>query len=158
MNTYKKIGTTITVEEELSIVEDYVAIMKIRYSNFNLKVDCSAELLSYRIPKLLLQPFIENAIIHGFSKINVMGQIQISFKKDKDALLIRIADNGTGMDETMKKTILEQNVNDDSGFNGIGIGNVNRRIKLHYGDAYGISILDNEPNGTIIEIRLAAGL
>ena len=152
MNSFRMPDELITIEDELSILESYVYIMKVRYSNFNIQIEIDDALLHYKILKLTLQPLIENSITHGFNLIEYTGLISIRFEKHADYLIIRVADNGSGIPADVKMKIERQSTEANSGFSRLGISNVNRRIKLHYGSNYGIKIIDNEPVGTIIEI------
>lgn len=90
----------ITLEEEIQTIENYLKIQQLRYEkkfNYSLKVDPIIETDLYLIPPMLTQPFIENSIVHGFKNISYPGMIEINFIEKKDAILISITDNGTGL-------------------------------------------------------------
>lgn len=154
MNTFRNTDVLISIEDELSILESYICLMKVRYSNFNVKVDIEDNDRKLKILKFILQPFIENSIIYGFNKIDYIGMIKISFKNENGALHIAIADSGTGISDEVRLKIAQQKDEGNSLFNSIGISNVNKRIQLHYGSNYGVEICNNEPTGIIIRIVL----
>jgi two-component system sensor histidine kinase YesM len=145
----------ITVKEESKILDSYVTLMKVRYGNFEVEYIYEDErILSSKMLKLILQPLVENSILHGFRKIDYLGRIIIYVHTDKDNLLITIKDNGIGIDDTTMKRLMSSDFKRNSSFNSIGIYNVRRRIFLNHGTDYGLKISPNMPNGTIIEIKL----
>ena len=154
MNILGKNGELVTIEHELSVLQSYITLMKVRYKNFHVNVEINDEEKSYKILKLILQPLIENSIIHGFNGINYVGQITISFKNIEDCIMVTVMDNGVGIQPWKMDSILKPENTRDELFNNIGINNVHKRIQLHYGDAYGVEISGNEPAGTIIKIKL----
>jgi two-component system, sensor histidine kinase YesM len=154
MNSLKKNDELITIENELSILQSYITLMKVRYKNFHVKYDTAEIQMSYKVLKFVLQPFIENSIIYAFNNINYLGVITISFEKQPDFINIKVADNGSGIHHEEKERILAFTDPQKNQFSNIGIFNVHKRIQLHYGDNFGIRIHDNKPAGTIIEIKL----
>lgn len=142
----------ITVEQELENLKNYSAIFQMRHSiEFELVSNMDDEIKNYRIPKLLLQPLVENSIIHGFDGITSGGIIEISGSREEDCVIIRVKDNGTGIDTT---ALPENEDRTRSSFSGIGIKNVDERIKLYYGEKYGLTITGRKGFGTTAEIRL----
>ena len=141
-------GPLVTIKEEIEFVESYILIMKNRYGerlNFNKSIDSS--LLGIKVPKLLLQPLVENAIYHGVDKFRKQGKVYLIIRKIDQRVEIEVLDNGQGMTETEIQE-LNKNLNEgsdaylfsnNSGM-GIGLKNVNRRIKLFYGAEYGIRV------------------
>ncbi|GGH10838.1 sensor histidine kinase [Paenibacillus segetis] len=138
----------ITIEQELQNLDNYFAIQKIRYAdNFDIEYDLDKSLLHSMIPKLILQPIAENAIIHGVTDIGgkVLIQIRI-YLEDEHNIAIEIMDNGKGFDTTKQG-------NADK-LSGIGITNVAERIKLQYGDSYGLFITSTIGQGTSCKLTI----
>ncbi len=149
----------ITLEEELKHVECYLTIQKKRYADkFNFSISISEYLKRKPIIKLLVQPIVENAIYHGIKYLMDPGYIQITVCKDNSDILISITDNGIGMDKETQESILstDKSIHDKSG-SGIGVFNVNKRIKLTYGERYGIKIISEIDEGSTFEIRIPMG-
>lgn len=151
-------GTSFTtLTKELDYVDAYLSIQRLRFGdrvNVSLQIGEGLDTDSYRILPLLLQPIVENAVIHGLEGVEENGHIQISVTADEPNLVITIADNGTGMDaETL--AALQQNVteHDPNDTRSIGLYNINQRIRLLYGDAYGLSIT-SDTNGTTVTLTL----
>jgi two-component system sensor histidine kinase YesM len=152
----------IPLKDEFAQVKAYVSIQKIRYEDsFEAFFEVEPGLEEAQVIKFIIQPFVENAIIHGFNE-NMKGSIYITAKRTEDNdLLIRVIDNGKGM----RKEMLEA-VSEESGRvsrisrreEGYGIRNVNERIRLHYGETYGVSIFSEHESGTIVEIKLPLDL
>lgn len=151
----------VRLREEIEYLENYIILMNIRYEyEIKLDVQISQEFLEYQILKMLLQPIIENSIHYGLEPMNKGGVITLScFTQGSDTILT-IADNGVGMDEDrlagVKKSI-DLNVTLDSTDkrgNGIGLRNVNERIRLFYGDNYGIEIDSIKGLFTKVTIKL----
>lgn len=134
----------VTIEQELQNLSHYFEIQKIRYADrFQVEYEINEELLHYLIPKLILQPVAENAIIHGISEHGKSIEIVIKVQQIANQLIIEINDNGKGFD--MDRYL---NSNNKNKLSGIGITNVNERIKLHYGDSYGLFISSVVGQGT----------
>lgn len=120
-----------TLQDELEILEAYVYIMKIRYANgFDVEFDVEDGCENYMVPKLMLQPFIENAIVHGFSGKDEQGEIKVIVTKDEKQLLFQIRDNGIGMDADEIAQVLNKEPENGS---KIAVANINKRLKLYYG-------------------------
>ncbi|QUI24712.1 sensor histidine kinase [Vallitalea pronyensis] len=136
----------ISIKEELRYVDSYILIMKNRYGErlvFHKDVD---EEVNIQVPRLVLQPIVENAIYHGIDKNRKTGEISLCLKKDNNHVYIAITDNGRGMqqeeveqlNEKFRRGCDQYLLSKDK--RGIGLENVNRRIKLFYGQTYGIKI------------------
>jgi len=156
----------IPVKEELNITLDYLELQKLRYSDvFNYKVEVSEHLEGIVIPKLSLQPLVENAIEHGFKYLSEPGLIRIyevlgeGGSDSQDQYQIILSDNGVGM-EADKVERLNQMLSqalttqEQQGVKSFGIKNVNHRLKLFFGDAYGLHIVSEIGKGTDIVIKL----
>jgi two-component system sensor histidine kinase YesM len=151
---------TNTLQEEFDMVGIYMKIQKIRFEDrFDYEIHLNTEVSSYHIGKLVLQPLVENAIIHGIRRLRSKGVITVRGMKKEDAIVLEIADNGVGMDaEQVRKQLMllnselmEEGVITASGY---GMKNVDSRLKLMFGDKYGLTISSNrgENQGTIIRI------
>ena len=153
-NTISNTDEFITVEQEIENLRNYVLINQTRYGD-NIRVEFFVPLGcgSYKVPKLILQPFVENAFFHAFPE-GRQGSIQIFVKESEGYLKFRIEDDGVGMD--MKKLMSLKNKDRKKGehFTGIGINNVDDRIKMIYGMDYGINIISQEGKGTTVTIHL----
>lgn len=122
-------------EEDLNWLKKYIYIMQSRFEDkFKVEYSIDERLNLYRVPKLFLQPFVENSIIHGFSLIDEGGILKIEGIIEEDRVVFIVSDNGKGIEEDKIKDILEKNKD------RIGISNVNNRIKLMYGEEYGVKI------------------
>ena len=144
----------ILVKEEVEHAISYLTIQKMRYKNkFRYSIDMQEGLGEYKTLKLLLQPIIENAIYHGINNIPDEGRIDISVYSEDDTLVYKVSDNGYGIDEEKLRNIFKkESLSKHS--SGVGLKNVNERIRLYYGEDYGISI-DSQPEiGTTVYIRI----
>ena len=146
----------IPVSDEIELLRQYVNICRLRFGDkvsISLSVDENA--LSCYTPKLVIQPFVENAIMHGLRTNGVDYQddiVSISVERSGDELHFIIDDNGRGMDsDTLDHILLE-----GSGNKRHAICNVNRRIKLYFGESYGVSITSTPNYGTSVIIRIPA--
>lgn len=140
------------LSKELSLVESYCKIQQIRFDNrFLLKIDVVDNILNAIIPKLILQPIVENSIIHGLEDKDD-GKITVSAIKNGECLIISVEDNGCGISDDM---ILAIQNSEKGSLNGhIGLKNVNDILKLYYGSEYGITALRPESGGTLIRLSL----
>ena len=144
----------ISIEEEINHVKLYVDIQKRRYEE-NIKVMYTIDdrALGVMIPKLILQPLLENAFIHGFSDHTGHGFINVFCCLEEDMVILKVMDNGEGMDHETKKRIHDQ-LNGFLSSESVGLYNVQKRIKLFYGDEYGLEVESQQGAGTIISLRL----
>ena len=146
---------TVTLKEELKIIDNYIYLQKIRFDQlFTIENMVSDKLLSCEIIKMIIQPLIENAIYHGLSECSGNGKIIIQGSKVNNNLLLTISDNGIGIPEE-KLQDLNDYINDKNhNFNGIALRNINKRLKLNYGENYGLEIFSIEGNGTSMVLTL----
>jgi len=159
----------VTLKDELSNIENYIIIQKYRFEDkfsFEIKYsEVDIEDLDYLIPKLTIQPLIENSIYHGLETKMNKGKITIHITVTEKRLIINITDNGLGMDkETLDNlnnklintTILEgiEGIEDNGKHTGIAVVNVNKRLKLLFGDEYGITVSSMLSFGTEVDIVL----
>jgi len=147
----------VTVREELEWMDRYVFLQQHRFrSSFVCEAERDEAALDCLIPKLIVQPFIENAIVHGFSKVKQGGRLRIEIrKKPAGRLEIRIQDNGAGMDEETRRRLLSGESLDAAG-SGIGVRNVLDRIEAYYGQAATCEIDSERGAGTKVRLILPA--
>lgn len=146
----------IPLRDEVDHVQSYLQIMKFRYHDqFSFDIHISeSELLTYRIPRISLQPIIENAIYHGLKEQNKKGSIKIRIDRIGQDILIAIKDNGRGISEENLKTINEEinlSAKNIRKVTGIGLRSVNLRIKKYFGEGYG-AWLEDTTEGTLVKI------
>ena len=152
-NTISKTDEFITIEEEVENLKNYVLINNIRFGDrIQVEYFVMPDCYKYLIPKLILQPFIENSFFHAFPS-DEEGEIQVFIKENDNASIkIEIYDNGVGIDEEKLDEVKEKKENKSHHFSGIGINNVDSRIKLIYGNNYGITVKSKLNKGTTITI------
>ncbi len=144
----------ISIADEVEHARSYLIIQKIRYKDkFEYTIDVEPGLQSKRTLKLILQPIIENAIYHGISPLNEKGIIKISVIAEENNILLQVSDNGYGIKpEILEGLLVQESISYYSG--GVGLKNVNERIKLCYGKNYGIEIKSEMDVGTKVNIRI----
>ena len=145
----------ISVQEEMENARCYLDIQKFRYADtFDVAWDIHEAILPCKLSKIVLQPLIENAIYHGLKPQTHKGLIRISGYSLGDDIILSVADNGVGMTQEKCKALsdqfLEDIIKEDD---HIGLSNVNRRVKLIFGEAYGLSIESTPQYGTVVKIR-----
>ena len=145
----------ITIKEELQHAESYLVIQSFRYKDqFSYSFDVQEGLEAYLCNKITIQPLIENAIYHGIDRMVDVGRIDITVKEAEDQpqdILIIVSDNGVGMTAEQCRKILQKD-RSDSG--GIGVKNVNDRLKIYFGEAYGLTIQSELDEGTTVSVRI----
>lgn len=152
----------ITLQEEFEMVRNYLDIQKIRFEErFEYTITLDPEITEYPIGKLLLQPLVENTIIHGMRGLRTKGSISISGIKENELVVLKIADNGVGMStedvegqlKLLNKDIWQDDVVSTMGY---GMKNVDSRLKLMYGENYYMTISSSKdiPSGTTIGIHI----
>lgn len=148
----------VTVKDEIDHVRNYLMIQHMRFKNkFDYEFDVAEDVLELPSLKLMLQPLVENAIYHGMEFMDGDGLIVVKAWREENELYLSVADNGLGMTEDKVEMILTGESTSGNGRgSGIGVKNVNERIKLYFGEAYGLTI-DSEPDeGTTVIIHLPA--
>ncbi len=148
-------GDEITLRQELDCIKDYLKVMQLHHSqtiSLATKLE-DEELLDCRILKLLLQPIIENSILHGLKALPCHGYIDISCSQAQGRLICKIHDNGVGIPPEKISSILSGNQEKDRmSMNSIGLYNTLQRIKLFYGNEYGLDIESSPENGTTVTV------
>lgn len=148
----------ITLKQEIELVKSYLIIQRYRYvevMDFEIFMDASME--EERVPKILLQPIVENAIYHGIKPKETMEKsaITVTVKRDGDNLVFGVYDNGVGMTPEVLEALIKSVNNPDSGTN-FGLRSVNQRIKLMYGEAFGVDIESEAGKFTLVTITIPA--
>jgi len=146
----------ISVEKEIQHTESYLKIVNFRYKNqFTYSIHVDEECLPYYCNKITLQPIIENAIYHGINRMVDEGEIEIRIESEGDDIVLKVRDNGVGMTREKCEEILyrEGGSGRRDGI-GIGIKNVNDRIKIYFGEEYGLTIESQLDEGTTVIIRI----
>lgn len=144
----------IKLEEEIRSVMDYLSIQRIRYSDvFNFDIDIEPDILDCTIPKLTIQPLIENAIYHGLKNKASFGQLTITGKREGQKVILVVTDDGAGITEDRLQAI-KMSMNDPQQQVGYGLSSVHQRIKLYFGESYGIQIESESGIGTVVTVEL----
>ena len=145
-----------SIREEIAIIEEYVFLQKIRLDNLeSVRINIPKDYYDILIPKLTLQPIVENAIIHGLANVQSHGIIDISCAKHAESITISVSDNGEGIQPELLQELNEKlSGAEESSGGGIGIQNVNRRLKLLYGSLCGVRISSTIGVGTTVFIEL----
>lgn len=140
----------ITIKQELNLIEHFIKIQRLRYGNtFSVVYEVSEDILQDMVPKLILQPLVENAIFHGIEPSANSGKITIRIHKNKINLFLEVSDNGVGMDDIQ--------LHNNKSFNKIGLQNIEERIKILFGSSYGLSLKSIKGKGTNVIITIPSG-
>lgn len=150
-----KESDVITIQRELDYCKKYLELFKLRYDErFSYEIICNKELVDCNIIKFILQPIIENYVVHGVRLSENDNKLEILVSSDGDDINIYINDNGIGISHDklceIEKKLSDKNHKSDS----IGITNVNQRIKNTYGQFYGLKFVSDMQNGTSILIKI----
>ena len=144
----------ISIRNEIEYVEAYLAIQKQRYKEkLSYEIAFSPELYGFKIMKLLIQPLVENAIYHGIKGMDGPGHIKIIGEREDSAVVIRVGDNGVGMSAEILSALNEGNV-EPSTSGGVGVKNVQERIRLSFGTEYGVRLESVPGAGTTAVVRI----
>ena len=143
------------LRSEIEHIKLYLELQNMRFEERRaLTIDIPDELLGVRLPKLTLQPIVENSILHGIlEKESQEGTIVVTGWEEGDDVVILISDDGIGMDEEMLKEVLSGDNSNPSGTN-IAVSNTHRRLNILFGEAYGLSYRSVPNEGTEVEIRI----
>lgn len=149
----------VPIDKELSYLTDYVNLQKLRYtSQFDVTMAADDPVRQYGIIKMIIQPLVENSIYYGFDDTIEKIHIQVSIQKQESSLLITVSDNGIGMTpeklEDVKKSLHTEEASMKSG--SIGLNNINERVKLYFGNEYGLTISSVYGSGTDVRIVIPA--
>ncbi len=145
----------ISVKEELEHIKSYLIIQKIRYEEkLDYEISFEDSILEYKVIKLILQPLVENAIYHGVKEKRGTGKIYITVEKHEKGICLSISDNGAGMSEARLQEIQAMLNSDNLGNRNPGYGtfNVQNRIRLSFGNQYGLSFTSKAGEGTTVRV------
>ncbi|MNL24329.1 putative sensor-like histidine kinase [compost metagenome] len=147
--TSRKTWDAVHLSEEMNWMDNYFYIMSIRFEDkFTVEYAIDPQLYEYDVPRLLFQPFVENAILHGFNQTESGGMIRIRGWIAEGTRFYEVADNGRGMSQETVQAILYQKSS------SVGIKNTIDRIQIAYGTPYGVSIVSAPGEGTRVVITL----
>ena len=133
-------------------LESYLYIQRFRYANLaSYALDVEPQVRDYLVLNLVVQPVVENAVIHGMGGRAERGRIEVRAARDGELLRFRISDDGAGMSAD-KLAIIRANMSSDSDGEASGLRNVHRRLQLFYGPQYGVEIRSVEGRGTTVDI------
>ncbi|MFT4143718.1 MAG: sensor histidine kinase [Mobilitalea sp.] len=150
----------ITIREEEIHIKSYLQIQQSRYKDIlDYEINIPEELYEYQILKLTLQPLIENSLYHGIKMLRARGKITVIGEIMDEGIRFQVIDNGIGMSEEELKVLrTEVEMPGSEQSTGFGLANVNKRIKLNYGNSYGLEIQSKKGEGTVIRITIPARL
>ena len=150
-------GYFVSIENEIKYTKEYVNILSLRYGDlFDIEWDIDESILSYTIIKICLQPIIENAVYHGIKQKNDKGLIKIKGLCDDNNIILIVSDDGVGIEkdalDELNKTLSETSFTNEKSH--IGLSNVNQRIKIIFGDSYGIHVESTVGVGTDVYVTI----
>lgn len=144
----------ISIFNEIEHIKNYLTIQKMRYkSKLDFEINVDKSILSYKVIKIILQPLVENAIYHGIRNNSGVGIVQLNGIRKGNRILLQIIDNGIGMSPEEIHNMYQKERTSVRG-SGIGVQNVDQRIKLHFGDPYGLRFESELGKGTTVNIWL----
>lgn len=142
----------ISLRDELKIAQDYLSIQKVRYSDIlDFSIEVSPDILNYSTLKMTIQPLVENSIYHGLKPKRSPGKILIKGYEEEDKIILKVVDDGVGIPEGKLMELFNSDSTDASK-NSFGLKSVDERIKLYFGDEYGLKITSEPGKGTEITI------
>ena len=150
-------GYFVSIENEIKYTKEYINILALRYGDlFDMEWDIDESILSYTIIKICLQPIIENAVYHGIKQKNDKGLIKIKGLCDDNNIILIVSDDGIGIEkdalDELNKTLSETSFTNEKSH--IGLSNVNQRIKIIFGDSYGIHVESTVGVGTDVYVTI----
>ncbi|TBL80887.1 sensor histidine kinase [Paenibacillus thalictri] len=142
----------VTLHEEIDNVKDYLQIQNIRYNKeFKLSQHIHNELLEYPVFRMLLQPIVENSIFHGYQGGRIEGRLYINAFRENERFIVEVKDDGVGMTEAeSQRLLLREDDERKVSRKRIGLHNIHDRIRLNYGESYGLTILSEPGKGTVV--------
>ena len=145
----------VTIKEEIDNIENYIRIQKMRYpEKIDYHIDISDKIMNLKVPRLVIQPVVENSIIHGIEAIDRPGKIEIYTEEDNQVYTIIVEDNGPGIEEEELKEIrMGLNETEEQEDMGYGILNPHLRLRLKFGDNAGLVIENRKVTGTRVFIK-----
>jgi two-component system sensor histidine kinase YesM len=144
----------VPIEVELEHIHNYLTIQNIRYKNkFTYSIDVDPSLYTSKTLKIVLQPLVENAIYHGLKQQAVVGHITIIGRRENGTIVLQVIDDGVGMSEEHVQALTNKlRLGEES--QGVGLLNVSHRIRLYFGEAYGLELFSELEEGTTVTLRI----
>ncbi len=144
-----------TLKNELENIKRYLNIQKTRYQNrLDYSIEAPEDVLQYCIPNMIMQPIVENAVIHGIEPLVEGGKVSLTVTKEKDTVIVDVSDTGVGMSAFVKSTILDFSA--DKKHPGLGVNNSHLRLKDYFGDKYGLRLEKTNGYSTTVKIVFPA--
>ncbi|MBM6738311.1 sensor histidine kinase [Faecalicatena fissicatena] len=167
-NSISKKGSLVTLRDEMANIDNYMLIQRYRFNNrFSMEIiidEEDEEAYNFLIPRLIIQPVVENAIFHGLEERLEGGKVVIEVIVTEKNLIITISDNGKGIEKEKLKKLnekirsrdikLEDGAGKDQRNTGIALPNIHKRIQLLYGEEYGVNVYSTPGQGTDVEITI----
>ncbi len=146
---------TVTLKKEIENTKSYIEIQKYRYGDkFDVIWECDPYTEDIEVTKLLMQPLVENSIYHGAKEKETKSKIKIKIKANTEYLDISVIDSGKGMTKVTLMEVRKKLETDVEQYEHIGLGNINKRLKLFYGNEYGLRIKSKYNFGSVVSIRI----
>lgn len=151
-------GREISLRAEMKLVESYLSLQQKRYRGLQYALPDVTEWETYLLPALTIQPIVENALVHGCEPKRGGAQIIVTLEETADALLLRVQDNGLGMEEEkeryLQEALAQSTIDPEKQEGGVGLVNIARRVKLRFGPEYGLRFETKMGQGTCVTLRL----
>lgn len=145
----------VTVEAEVQKLREYITLQHHLYGDrFAANINMEPEILKYKMLKFVLQPLVENALYHGVNAIKTTGSVDVLGYQDGEDIVFQVTDNGSGIPSDVLEDLREYMENNNEKFTSIGLKNVHRRIRLLYGERYGVAIASELNIGTMVTVRI----
>jgi len=145
----------ISIAEERQFLEDYILIQKVRYGDkFDVRIEFAQDILSGKTIKLLLQPILENAIFHGIEPKEGPGRIAVTGYRKENRVVFEVSDDGVGMDLPGEKSSIGQVLEHYQSLGKFGLQSIDQRIRMHFGNQYGMSVHSERGKGTKVTLVL----
>lgn len=154
-NSIRSQKDSVRISEEIALIKSYLSIQEIRYSDkFEAEIQVDDDILECVVPKFIIQPIVENSIIHGIEDKVGRAHLIIRGRREGDCIVFEIMDDGVGISPERLAQIQSMAEAEPSGEESIGISNVDKRIKLYYGENYGLKLISEQGKGTVTRITM----
>lgn len=155
-NSLKNVDILSTIGEEIRYVKEYILIQEMRFGDrIEFRVGVDEGIINAKIPNMVLQPLVENAVIHGLDSKGEGGILDVSVTKEEECIECVVYDNGIGIRPDLLETLRKhKNVSKSGQITGLGIANVHRRIQYYFGEDFGISIESEREAGTRVKVKI----
>ena len=141
----------ISVQDDMEFIDNYLFLLDFQMGDrVEFRNDIPEELHCYLIPKLITQPLVENAVQHGLRDVNTGGKVKIRMRRQQGDLVITVLDNGVGCDVEKIRNLLK----DKEGKEAFALRNIDERVRLRYGDGYGLKMYSKEGKGCIVQVKV----